>query len=114
MRAASFTVIHGCFVETIGAVEGTDTSNHDIRTLIITSSVVKYFALRTGSTSGVASQTFLAVVGTILASAVNGISSNWANIKTLKVEEISAARSAAGTFAWMFSTGLARSIAFNA
>ena len=91
LRGARLALVHGSLVESVGAVEGTDTTDHDVGASIVTGTVVEDLAFRTGSAGSVASEARLAVVGAVLASAVDGVGTNWANFKALEVEEVSAA-----------------------
>lgn len=107
LTTAGSTVIHGGFVESIGTFEGADSTDHDVGALIVAGTRVKDFAGGAAGTSCVGSETGLAVVGTILASVVDGICSNGADLGAFEVEEVSAAAKAGGTFAWVLSAGLA-------
>jgi len=91
LRGASSTLVHGSLIEPIGTVECTNSTDHDVRTLVIASSVKENLSIRTSGTSCVASEAFLAVVGAVLTGSIDGVSSNRADIQTFEVEEISAA-----------------------
>lgn len=81
-----FALIHGCFVESMGAVESTDATDHDVGTLIEATSIVKDLSLRAAGAGGVGSHASLTAVGTILTSSVDRVSSYWTALETLEVE----------------------------
>ena len=85
-------MVYGSLVKTLGTVEGTNSTDHDVGTFIIAVSVVENFTSRASSACSVASEAALAVIGTILAGSVDGVGSDGASIQTFEVEEVSAAR----------------------
>lgn len=110
----SLALIDGGLVETSSAVEGTDSADHDVGALVVAGTIVEDLAFRaTGAGSGTANTSSTAV-RTVLASVVDGVSSNWAVLEALEVEEVSAAALTSETFAGVFSASSARRVALDA
>ena len=83
--------IHGRFVESFGAVEGADASDHHEGALVVASSVVEYFVVGAAGAGGVGADTGGTVISAILAGSIDGIGANGAVIQTFEVEQIAAA-----------------------
>ena len=84
LRGARLALVHGSLVESVGAVEGTDTTDHDVGASIVTGTVEEDFTFRTGCAGSVAAKTSLAVVGAVLAGTVDGIGADGTDIQTFE------------------------------